>query len=67
MLMIDSHSCLSCAGCIALCPETALYHDNESLRVIQNHCTLCGICVKFCPMEALSIHLAKADLQAGKR
>lgn len=65
MLKIDLTSCLSCVGCISLCPETALYHDVESLRVLRDDCTLCRICVKFCPVQALSIDTDAGFLDGG--
>lgn len=55
MLRVNLASCLSCVGCISLCPEAALYHDVEHLKVNHDDCTLCRICVKFCPVAALSI------------
>ncbi|MCP4568553.1 MAG: ferredoxin [FCB group bacterium] len=55
MLIIDDNSCLVCVGCLALCPETALYHDLVSLKVRQELCSDCRFCVQFCPVEALSI------------
>ncbi|MEZ5358735.1 MAG: 4Fe-4S binding protein [Candidatus Zixiibacteriota bacterium] len=55
MLKIDLTTCLTCAGCMSLCPEGALFHDVEHLKVLHDDCTLCRICVKFCPVEALSI------------
>ncbi|MCK5124979.1 MAG: 4Fe-4S binding protein [candidate division Zixibacteria bacterium] len=55
MLKIELAACLSCAGCIALCPEAALFLTSDSLRVNQGECTLCCLCVKFCPVTALVI------------
>jgi Pyruvate/2-oxoacid:ferredoxin oxidoreductase delta subunit len=55
MLMIDDDRCIACAGCIALCPEAALFQDIDGLKVHQDLCTLCGICVGFCPVMALSV------------
>ena len=61
MLVIDDDRCLACAGCIALCPEAALFQDIAGLEVNQNLCTLCGICVGFCPVIALSVVDAVAE------
>jgi ferredoxin len=57
MLRIDYHTCLSCVGCISLCPEAALFYDLDSLNVRDDDCTLCNICVKFCPVGALDISM----------
>lgn len=55
MLAIDRDICLACAGCICLCPETALYMDLDGLNVVDDDCTDCGTCVDFCPVLALDI------------
>jgi ferredoxin len=55
MLVIEEKKCLLCAGCPALCPESALHIDLKGLRVDHDKCTLCRICLKFCPVAALSI------------
>lgn len=55
MLIIDEKCCLSCAGCIGLCPEAALFHDLTGLKADTDICTLCGICVMVCPVQALMI------------
>lgn len=67
MLRIDHTTCLSCAGCISLCPETALLHDLDGLRVIDDDCTLCHICVKFCPVGALDISMGLAPETEANR
>ena len=53
MLEIDEDCCLSCAGCIGLCPEAALFLDLYGLKVKIEACSLCGICVMVCPVRAL--------------
>jgi ferredoxin len=55
MLEINRDRCLNCAGCICLCPETALTMDLAGLQVDQQACTLCALCVRFCPVLALEI------------
>lgn len=62
MLNIDRNHCLSCAGCVGLCPEMALFLDLEGLRLRPENCTLCRICVDFCPIRALSLNGDVADI-----
>jgi len=65
MLTIDYLHCLSCAGCIGLCPEMALFLDREGLKVKPENCTLCLICIDFCPVLALSMNGNKADIRGA--
>jgi len=55
MLEVNCEKCLDCAGCICLCPETALTINLTGLHIDQNACTLCALCVRFCPVQALEI------------
>lgn len=55
MLIIDAETCLECAGCIGICPETALYQNLDGLKIKFDLCSLCGICIRFCPVLALTI------------
>ena len=53
-LHVDPHRCLSCGGCISVCPRMAVpvSHINSLAEGIL--CRGCGICVQVCPVEALS-------------
>jgi ferredoxin len=55
MLTIDLNTCLSCVGCISVCPEAALYMDLENLKVDHDLCSLCRFCIRFCPVCAISL------------
>lgn len=55
MLAVDNDVCLECGGCIALCPEEALFLLFTRLECIYELCTLCDICCQFCPVEALEV------------
>ncbi|MCX6827964.1 MAG: 4Fe-4S binding protein [candidate division Zixibacteria bacterium] len=53
MLAIDQLACLQCGGCVALCPEDALFLFCEGLMCESEKCTLCGLCIRFCPTGAI--------------
>lgn len=51
---INREKCLTCVGCVSVCPQNALDYIGKKI-VADENCNECGICVKFCPVEALSI------------
>ena len=53
-VLVDRKLCVSCGGCVAVCPVAAL-ELNDRYPVCSNACTNCGICVKFCPVGALRL------------
>lgn len=54
-LLLDREKCISCAGCIGMCPDLALDMFGTDLQIFQEECTYCTICVRICPVGALSI------------
>ena len=67
MLIINDQRCLSCAGCIGLCPDSALFLDLCGLKVRMDLCSLCGICVGFCPVIALVLEGDNPEKAEGDR
>ena len=54
--MINRSVCMSCGGCVGVCPFVALELENGmKLKPIFELCTGCGICVRFCPVGAIRI------------
>lgn len=51
---VDKNKCISCGGCVSVCPVTAL-EMKDRYPVCSDKCTNCRICVKFCPVGALEI------------
>lgn len=51
----DSEHCLSCGGCVSVCPQDAISLENLIAFVDQSKCTSCNICVNTCPIGAISL------------
>jgi ferredoxin len=52
---VDEKNCLSCGGCISVCPEQAIVMQNKIAFVHVKKCISCGICVDTCPIHAISM------------
>jgi formate hydrogenlyase subunit 6/NADH:ubiquinone oxidoreductase subunit I len=52
---IDRKSCVSCAGCVSICPTRALDMHSLELRCEDAACIGCDLCVRFCPVTALGL------------
>jgi len=52
-LNIDVSVCLSCGGCVSVCPQDALYMKSLKANVDDEKCIKCGICIKTCPVGAI--------------
>lgn len=52
MISIDSSKCVSCGGCIDLCPAIAISMIDDLVVIDAELCTECTICVQVCPMRA---------------
>ena len=54
--MVDEKKCLTCGGCVGVCPAMALeLNSNYGLSCDTSRCTLCGTCEKFCPVGAIKV------------
>ncbi len=61
-LHVDEHRCLSCSGCISVCPRMVVPVSRFDSLAEGILCRGCGLCVQVCPVEALSqIPVALAD------
>ncbi len=56
-LAYHKDTCITCAGCVGLCPEIALDMHGLQLNIARDKCNLCKICVRFCPVGALALEL----------
>ena len=52
---IDRGVCVSCAGCVSICPTRALDMHALELRCDDHECIGCDLCVRFCPVTALAL------------
>ncbi|RKZ35055.1 hypothetical protein DRQ33_00655 [bacterium] len=50
---IDNNLCVSCWGCIQICPSGAIVQDSRSAVIIPEHCTDCAECELACPRGAI--------------
>ena len=51
----DRNKCLTCAGCISICPKNALTFTKMRPEVDPKLCINCSICVRFCPVGAITL------------
>jgi Fe-S-cluster-containing hydrogenase component 2 len=58
---IDKNRCISCGGCIAVCPVAALEMKERFPLCKKEVCTDCRICIKFCPVRAIELEGKAAD------
>ncbi len=48
----EERKCIRCLTCIEVCPNVAVFEDENGLRRDPAKCTLCGECVEECPARA---------------
>lgn len=55
-VIVDKKKCLSCGGCVSVCPALAL-EMKRGIDVVcdPEKCINCALCVKFCPVGALKL------------
>ncbi|MCA1810678.1 MAG: 4Fe-4S binding protein [Halobacteriales archaeon] len=46
--------CISCAGCVGVCPVDTITLKELHLAIDQGPCISCGLCIQFCPVGALT-------------
>ncbi|NIM92258.1 MAG: geranylgeranyl reductase family protein [Anaerolineales bacterium] len=54
MVILNSHRCTYCGGCVSVCPVEALTL-HETRLVVLEECIDCGDCVASCPVGALQM------------
>ena len=51
---VDKKKCLSCGGCISVCPQDAISWIGNKAFVDNEKCISCAICIRTCPVGAIS-------------
>ena len=56
MAKVEVHHgrCISCAGCVGVCPVDTITLQEIVLTIEQDPCISCGLCIQFCPVGALT-------------
>ena len=56
MTKVEVHHgrCISCAGCVGVCPVDTITLRELTLVVEQGPCISCGLCIQMCPVGALT-------------
>ena len=52
---VDNKLCLSCGGCVSVCPQDAVHLNNLIAFVISSKCNSCKICINTCSVAAISL------------
>jgi len=45
--------CIKCRKCMAMCPNDAIYVENDTMKIDESKCLLCGYCSTVCPEFAI--------------
>ena len=51
---VNHSRCISCAGCVGVCPVDTITLQGLTLTIDQSPCISCGLCIQFCPVGALT-------------
>lgn len=54
-LLYSKERCSGCLSCIKICPEGAIFMDNNEIKIHKALCKLCGKCTEFCVNNAREI------------
>mgnify|MGYP001586255108 CR=1 FL=1 len=63
---VNHSRCISCAGCVGVCPVDTITLTGLTLVVEQNPCISCGLCIQMCPVGALTPGLAYGSTPTAK-
>jgi ferredoxin len=51
---VNHSRCISCAGCVGVCPVDTITLRELTLTIDSDPCISCGLCIQFCPVGALT-------------
>lgn len=52
-MMLLPNICIKCKKCMAMCPNDAIYLENDIMKIDDSKCLLCGYCSTVCPEFAI--------------
>lgn len=55
MPVIDLELCKACGICEEVCPDNAVYVEEEIYYIDYDYCKGCGLCAYECPADAIEI------------
>ncbi|MGD2126442.1 MAG: 4Fe-4S binding protein [Desulfobacteraceae bacterium] len=53
--VINMALCKACGECIDVCPDSAVYVENEHYCIDYDYCKGCGLCVYECVADAIQM------------
>lgn len=52
-MILLPNNCIKCRKCMAMCPNDAIYVENDIMKIDDSKCLLCGYCSTVCPEFAI--------------
>lgn len=52
-MILLPNNCIKCRKCMAMCPNDAIYVENDIMKIDESKCLLCGYCSTVCPEFAI--------------
>lgn len=53
--IVDQDECIQCGICWKVCPDVAIFVDQDGATVDYDYCKGCGICAEECPVDAIDM------------
>lgn len=53
--LIDLDLCKACGICEEVCPDNAVYTEDEIYYINYEYCKGCGLCAHECPVDAIEM------------
>lgn len=53
--VINKDLCRACGECEMVCPDNAVYVENDTYSIDYDYCKGCGLCAYECPAKAIEM------------